>query len=327
MSLVRVGVIGAGKMGQHHIRVYQEMKGVELVGFADPNELVRSEIGKRFQIPGYADYRELLEQDLDAVSIVVPTTLHKKVAIEAIEAGCHLLVEKPLADTVAAGREIIQHAKNYNRQVMVGHIERFNPAVQMLKEIINDGVLGEVVTISSKRVGPYPGRILDCGIILDLAPHDVDIFCFLMDSPIVQTFTIAGSRVHTQEDHASISLRFASGQPGHIDLSWLTPHRVRELNVVGLNGVAQLNFVDQKIVVYDKSWAREAKVQKKEPLLNELEFFTDIIRGKAQPLVTGEDSLYALHIALKSIESYQKNSIEPIYLAEEKKVNRLTGNA
>ncbi len=326
MNKVRMGVIGAGKMGQHHIRVLGQLPGVELVGFADPNELARAEVHKRFGAKGFADYRDLLDEGLDAVSVVVPTTVHREVAMNAIEAGCHLLVEKPLAESVASGREIIAHAKRYQRHLMVGHIERFNPAVQMLREIITDGILGEVVTISSKRVGPYPGRIQDSGIILDLAPHDVDIFCYLMDSPITQAFTIAGSRVHTHEDHASIMLRFATGQAGHIDLSWLTPHKVRELNVVGLSGVAKLDFIGQSIVVYDKSWAREAKVHKKEPLLNELEYFLEIVKGNRQPLVTGEDSLYALHVALMSIKSYQDNSIEPIRLAEERRVKKAAGN-
>ena len=324
MKKVRVGVIGAGKMGQHHIRIWEQFPGVELIGFADPNELARAEVAKKFSVTGFADYHELLDQNLDAVSVVVPTTIHKEVALAAIEAGCHLLVEKPIADTVANGRDIISHAKKYDRRLMVGHIERFNPAVQMLREIISDGILGEVVTISSKRVGPYPGRIQDSGIILDLAPHAVDIFCYLMNSAITQAFTIAGSRVHTHEDHASIMLKFASGQAGHIDLSWLTPHKVRELNVVGLNGVASLDFVAQSIVVYDKSWAREAKVQKKEPLLNELEFFLDIVKGKREPLVTGEDSLYALHVALNCIASYQTNTIRPIYLAEEPQAKEMS---
>ncbi|MFC1474866.1 UDP-N-acetylglucosamine 3-dehydrogenase [bacterium] len=303
--MLRVGVIGVGKMGLNHVRIYSEMRNVQLIGVADVNEDMVKEVANDFSTTPFTDYKELLSQNLDAVSIVVPTTLHKQVAIESIEAGCHVLVEKPISSTIEEGKEMIAAANKHNKKLLVGHVERFNPAVKILKEIIDDGVIGDVVSISSKRVGPYSPRITDCGIILDLAPHDIDVISYLYQDRVREVYAIAGKTFHSQEDHATLMLKFNRGAAGVIETSWLPPHRVRKLNVVGVSGVASLDFIEQKVVVYDKDWAREANVTKKEPLRTELEYFIKLISNGDTPLVTGEDSLHALSVALTAIESYR----------------------
>lgn len=152
---MRIGVIGTGAMGQHHLRIYSEMRDVELVGLCDVDKNRAVSLAKMHNTTAYFDHRELLKQDLDAVSVVVPTTLHKEVAFDVINSGTHLLVEKPIADTLENADMMIKAAHDAKVKLMVGHIERFNPAVLKLKEIIDSGMLGKIVSISSRRVGPF----------------------------------------------------------------------------------------------------------------------------------------------------------------------------
>ncbi len=312
--MVRIGVIGTGKMGRNHVKIFSSMKNVDLVGVADINEEVVRDIAGEYSTRPYLDYKDLIGENLDAVSIVVPTTLHKEVAINSIRAGCHVLVEKPISATVDEGREMIAEANKYQKKLLVGHVERFNPAVNILKEIVDDGVLGNVVSISSKRVGPYSPRITDCGIILDLAPHDIDVISYLYNDRVKEVYTIAGKAFHSQEDHATLMLRFHRGTAGVIETSWLPPHRVRMLNVVGEAGVASLDFIEQKVIVYDKDWAREANVERKEPLRNELRHFINLICNSESPIVSGEDSLHALAVALTAVESYRADRLMKVRL-------------
>jgi UDP-N-acetylglucosamine 3-dehydrogenase len=306
---MKIGVIGVGKMGINHVKIFSQMKDVELIGIADINETHVREVAKEYNTKAYVNYEDLLAAKPDAVSIVVPTTLHKQVGTDSLNAGCHILVEKPIAATLEEGKEMLALAHRVNKKLLVGHVERFNPAVGILKEIIDDGVLGGVVSISSKRVGPYSPRINDCGIILDLAPHDIDVISYLYNDRVSEVYAVAGKTFHTHEDHATLMLKFRRGTAGVIETSWLPPHRDRRLNVVGDSGVATLDFIEQKVVVYDKNWAREANVERKEPLRNELRYFVRLIMNGEQPHVSGEDSLHALAVALAAIDSYTSGRV------------------
>jgi UDP-N-acetylglucosamine 3-dehydrogenase len=308
-------------MGFNHVKIFSQMKDVQVVGIADVNAQVVREVAQEFNTRPFTDYHELLEQGLDAVSIVVPTTLHKSVAFDALNAGCHILVEKPIAATLDEGKDMISLAQKLQRKLLVGHVERFNPAVGILKELIDDGVLGEVVSISSKRVGPYQPRITDCGIILDLAPHDIDVISYLYNDRVREVYAIAGKVFHAHEDHATLMLKFRRGTAGVIETSWLPPHRDRRLNVVGNSGVATLDFIEQKVVVYDKNWAREANVDRKEPLRNELRYFIKLISNGEQPFVSGEDSLHALSVALSAIDSYKSGRVIRVQMPDIAEVN------
>ncbi|MFA6448420.1 MAG: Gfo/Idh/MocA family oxidoreductase [bacterium] len=318
---MRIGVIGVGKMGFNHVKIFSQMKDVQVVGVADVNAQVARDVAQEFDTRPYTNYLDLLAQDLDAVSIVVPTTLHKQVAMDALNAGCHILVEKPIAATLDEGKDMIALAQKVNKKLLVGHVERFNPAVGILKELIDDGVLGEVVSISSKRVGPYQPRISDCGIILDLAPHDIDVISYLYNDRVREVYAVAGKVFHSHEDHATLMLKFRRGMAGVIETSWLPPHRDRRLNVVGNSGVATLDFIEQKVVVYDKNWAREANVDRKEPLRNELRYFIKLISNGEQPFVSGEDSLHALSVALSAVDSYKSGRVIRVQMPDIAEVN------
>jgi len=303
---MRVGVIGGGAMGQHHIRIYNEMNDVDLVGICDTDRNRAISLANSYNTTPFFDHRELLKQELDAVSVVVPTTLHYSVAMDIIDSGTHLLVEKPIADTLENADKMIHAARDSKVKLMVGHIERFNPAVAKLKEIIDSDMLGKIVSISSRRVGPFNPRIRDVGIIMDLGVHDIDVISYLYGKRINEVYTIAGKDIHSFEDHASILLRCDTNLSGMVETNWLTPHKIRNLTAIGLKGVAYLDYIKQTVELHDEAWIQTAKVEQKEPLKNELEHFIKSVKNDTAIISNGETSRHALETAMAAIESYQK---------------------
>jgi UDP-N-acetylglucosamine 3-dehydrogenase len=303
---MRVGVIGTGAMGQHHVRIFNEMENVELVGVSDVSSIRLKELSEQYGVRGFTDYDKLLNQDLDAVSIAVPTTLHTKIGLDAIDQGVNIFVEKPIADTLENADILTNAALKAKIKLMVGHVERFNPAVIKLKEICDAGELGKIVSISTRRVGPYNPRIRDVGIILDLGVHDIDIISYLYDKQVSEVYSIAGSNIHPFEDHAAIVLRYEKEFSGIIETNWLTPHKIRKLTVIGTNGVAYLDFLDQTVELHDGEWIKKANVEKSEPLKNELKYFIQSICNDIDPRPSGSDGKYVLNVAMAAIESYNK---------------------
>jgi UDP-N-acetylglucosamine 3-dehydrogenase len=306
---MRVGVIGAGVMGENHIRTYSQMGGVELVGIADIDEKRIGALSRQYGTRGFTDYRELLKEGLDAVSIVVPTRLHARVARDAIMSGTNLLVEKPIADTVANAEKIVECAEKEGIKMMVGHIERFNPAVIKMKELIDTGELGKIVSVNTRRVGPYNPRIRDVGVILDIGVHDIDIISYLYDREVDEVYAIAGADIHSLEDHASIMLRLGENKAGIVETNWLTPHKARQFTVIGTGGVGYGDYINQTVFIHDKEWVKEAKVEKMEPLRNELEHFVGYCLDGNDSIASGEDGINALKVALASIESYKTKAV------------------
>jgi UDP-N-acetylglucosamine 3-dehydrogenase len=303
---MRVGVIGGGAMGQHHVRIYSEMKGVELVGVCDTDRERAERLARMYSTVPFFDHTELLKKDLDAVSVAVPTTSHTKIALDAISSGVHVLIEKPIADTLHNADAMINAARDAKIKLMVGHIERFNPAVLKLKKIIDSGLLGKIVSISSRRVGPFNPRIRDVGIIMDLGVHDIDVISYLYGKKINEVYTIAGSDLHTFEDHATILLRCDKNLSGMVETNWLTPHKIRNLTAIGLKGVAYLDYIKQTVELHDDEWVRKAKVETREPLKNELEHFISAVSNGIDPISNGETSRHALEVVMAAIESYRK---------------------
>lgn len=192
--MLKVAVVGIGVMGYNHARIYNELQkdgNVELVGLSDMNKDRLNEVSEEFGVKAFSNYMDLLEEDLDAVSIVVPTFLHKEVALPFIKKGISVLIEKPIADTIENANEIIAEAEKNNVILSVGHVERFNPAVLKLKEHVEKGNLGDIVTMTAKRVGPMTTRIADAGVILDLAVHDIDVMAFLANSKVKHVHALA----------------------------------------------------------------------------------------------------------------------------------------
>jgi UDP-N-acetylglucosamine 3-dehydrogenase len=294
--MVKVGVVGLGVMGQHHARVYSEL-GCELVGVADADIDKAKAIGEHYGVPYYSDHKELVSR-VDAVSVVVPTSLHRTVAMDFLRKGIHCLVEKPIASELDDARDMRRVAETTHARLAVGHIERFNPAVTRLKEIIDEGILGEIMIVSTRRVGPFAQRIRDVGIIVDSASHDIDIARYLVGKEPITTFARSGRLMHeTQEDHAVIVLDFGSSLAS-IEVNWFTPHKVRTLVATGSMGIAYLDYLEQKLTVHH--WGKEwhVPIQKTEPLKIELEHFLKCAEKGEQPLVDGNEGVRVLELCV-----------------------------
>lgn len=301
--MIRVGVIGAGSMGEHHVRNYKTLN-VELVGVAEPFEARREEIEEKYDVQCFSDYHDLLKEGLDAVNIVVPTTLHKTVALDCIEHGVDILLEKPIADTIENATDIISASKRAGIRLTIGHIERFNPMVGQLKKVIEDGSLGRIVSIHALRVGPHNPRIRDVGIINDLSIHDIDIMNYLYDQVPLSVSAVGGIVTHPKEDYASIQLRYSEERSGHVETNWLTPQKIRKLNVIATRGVAFGNYIDKSLEWhYDDHIKRYSDTE--EPLARELKCFIEGIKHGTEFVVTPQQALDALRVVKAAERSYK----------------------
>ncbi len=328
MDKIKAAVIGVGAMGKSHARVYSTLKNVGLVAVCDSNEETARSIAEKYRIKYYTDCNEMLKKEnLNAVSICVPTKFHKKVAIECIRKKINVLVEKPIAATVEEAKEIISEAGKNNVKLMVGHIERFNPVIMELKKRIGNGDLGKIYKVHCARLSPFPQRVVDVGVIVDLAIHEIDILKHIISSKIRRLYAETAQRIHSAHEDLLIgTVRFENGILGVINANWLTPQKVREITVTGEKGMFVANYLTQEFYFYENEFARkpgynssfanvlegkriQVKINQEEPLKNELEAFTEsILKNKSVP-VTGEDGLDALNVAQKFIESSKKNKV------------------
>lgn len=322
--MINVAVIGLGNMGKHHARNYADMPDVKLVAVCDLNQELAQTTAKKFSCKAYADYKEMLDrEEIKVVSIAVPTKLHKEVALECMERSIDILVEKPIAANIPDAEEMIAKAKEKRCILQVGHIERFNPAVQKLKEVIKEGRLGEVSSIIARRVGTVPIQVRDTNVIIDLAVHDIDIINYLFESqPEKILGNLGKAMVEKKEDYAEIFLKYGK-RSGFIQVNWITPIKIRNLSVTGSKGYAELNYLTQELVVYESNYTKEmvdeygdyvikfglpdkiqVGVEQFEPLYLELKSFVNCVRSREQPLVTGEVGLEALKIALEVMQNH-----------------------
>jgi len=319
----RVAVIGVGAMGRNHARVYWEMPEVELVGVADASSNQADAIARKFNTRAFSDYRRMLDETRpDAVTLATPTTTHHKVALEVIRRGIHLLVEKPIAYSIDESIDIMQAAEEEHIKLMVGHIERFNPAVLALKQHIIAGDLGRVLQLDARRQGPYPTRISDVGVVIDLAVHDVDIMRFVSGQEVERVFAETQFEIHAEkEDLVSAVLRFSGGAVGTLNINWLTPTKIRELTVLGSNGLFVVNYLTQDLMFYRNSavtadWetlnilrgVTEGEMIKfvfprKEPLRAEQEAFLAAIQNDGPVPVSARDGLIALSLAQSMVKA------------------------
>jgi UDP-N-acetylglucosamine 3-dehydrogenase len=315
--MLNVGVIGIGNMGKHHARVYSEV-GANLLAISDVNEEIGKETAARLKCKFYKDYNEMLNnENLDAVSIVVPNYLHKEVALACINKGVDVLIEKPIANTIEDAKEIISAAEKANVKVAVGHIERFNPAVLKLKDMLREGWLGKIVSIVVRRVGLYPSQLKDANVVTDLAIHDIDVLNFLLGKcPKEVLFSRAGLALNSKrEDFADMMLNF-DPELAFIQVNWLTPVKIRNMCITGTNGYAELNYATQELTLFETnlertfdnfgefmikfgaSDAKQVPITKDEPLKLEIKSFIDSVENNKKCFVTGEDGLRALKVAL-----------------------------
>jgi predicted dehydrogenase len=331
--VLRAGVIGLGAMGSNHVRVYSELRGVELVAVADLDDQRVAEATRGRTVRGYANHSHLLdEEQLDIVSIAVPTLAHLAVTVDVIERGVAALTEKPLAATIEEGRRLRDIAAAAGVPLMAGHVERFNPAVVELKAQLRGGALGRVFQVHARRVGPFPQRVRDVGVVLDLAPHDIDVMRFLLDSDVVRVQAETEQRINTEHaDMLSGLLRFENGVVGVLDVNWLTPTKIRELSILGERGMFVVDYLSRELTFYENDehprssvapdWAARhlkgvsegsrhvLKVEKREPLRVELEAFCEAVRERTPPPVSPDDALAAMAAAEALVVAGETGSV------------------
>ncbi len=329
--MIRAAVIGVGSMGKNHARIYSELEGVTLVAVADPDAGRREAAARRFRVPTYATHTDLLAaESVDVVSVTVPTGLHHPVAMAALANGAHVLVEKPITSTLAEADELIGEAAARGLTLTVGHIERFNPAVAELQKRLAAGDLGQVFQVQARRLSPFPLHVLDVGVVMDLATHELDMMRYLLGREVTRLFAETSRNLHaSHEDMLSSILRFEHGVIGVLDINWLTPTKVRELRITGERGMFQVDYITQDLYFYENAEAAshwdtlalfrgveegnvlKLRVIKAEPLERELRAFVAAVRDGTPPKVSGADGRQALRLASLLLASAAQNQVLP----------------
>lgn len=328
MTKLRTAVIGVGAMGKNHARIYAHHPNSELVAISDIDKENGKKIAKSFDVNFYKDYKQMLDREkIDALSVCVPTNHHREVSIDVMNKNVHVLLEKPIAENVEDSQQIIKSAKKANVKLLIGHIERFNPAVNELKRLVTKNKLGNICSIIARRVGFFPPQINNTNIVIDVSVHDIDIIRYLMGGDPDEVYSAGGKSLKkNMRDHAVALLRYGVAN-AVIQFNWITPIKIRNLSVTGTKGYAELNYITQELVVYKANYKptydgfgdflfkfgklkkMDIPVKNKEPLMEEISHFIDCVQNDKIPLVTGEDALAALKIALDIDRKLNENKM------------------
>jgi UDP-N-acetylglucosamine 3-dehydrogenase len=319
MTDLRVGLIGLGMMGRHHARVVREVEGLDLVAVADatgdPHNVANG-------LPVLRDVHELIKAGIDTAVVAVPTGMHEEVGLALAEAGVHTLIEKPIAHTVEAGERLVKAFADHGVVGAVGHIERYNPALQSLRTRMANGDLGDIYQIATRRQGPFPARIADVGVVKDLATHDIDLTAWLAQSEYLTVsaqVALRSGRPH--EDLVAATGRLANGTVTNHLVNWLSPMKERLTVVTGEKGAfvadtltADLTFYANGVV--NTEWDSVANfrgvsegdvtrfaIQKREPLRVEHEKFRDAVLGRGMDVVTLQEGQNTLRTAEQLLTS------------------------
>ena len=295
-ELLRAGVIGVGRLGREHARVYAGLESATLVGVVDVDAARAKEIADLHGARVFASVDELL-REVDAVSVVVPTDQHFPVAMKALEAGVHTLVEKPITPTLSEAEALVDAARHSHVSLQVGHIERYNAAVRSVREVLDGPRF-----IECHRLGPFQPRGTEVSVILDLMIHDIDIVLSLVNSTVERVEAVGVSVLSQHEDIANARLTFANGAVANITASRVSPERMRKIRIFQSDAYISLDYVEQDYVIYRKTEAgiesRAVDLPKDEPLALELSDFVDCIARSRKPEVSGENAMAALEVAL-----------------------------
>ncbi len=307
---VKVGVIGIGNMGWHHARVLSLLKDAELVGVADLDEDRGHLAEEQFNCSWFTNYEDLL-QEVEAVCIAVPTLLHHRVGIHCLNAGKHVLIEKPIAASKQEAAELIEASNKAKRLLQVGHIERFNPAFRELTKVVTQE---EIVVLEARRHSPHPDRANDVSVVLDLMIHDLDLVLELANSPVIQLAAVGGASVNGPMDYVNATLGFENGIVASLTASKMSHRKIRNLSAHCKNSLVETDFLNHTLHIHRKAhewysadhgellyrndgFVEEVNTTSIEPLYAELEHFLQCVRGKETPAVGGPQASRALILA------------------------------
>lgn len=324
MRPVRIAVVGAGVMGRNHARVLSQTPETLLAAVVDAAPQAAETVARMHGTHARALHEVLSDDSIEGVVVATPTATHVEIAQRALDAGKHVLVEKPVAPTAQQATDLAARAAKAGRVLAAGHIERHNPAVGYVKAALDRGSYGQLIHIAARRVSRLPGRIHDVGCILDLGIHDIDAVMHIVGESPTRVHAVGGafSQGSRFEDHAAILLGFSRGVTAVVEVNWLTPLKIRRLALTASEQYVEVDYVDQ-IVRESRGAFRDVNeddlfqvpvdlseqtvtLRRQEPLKLEALDFARAIREGARPLVSGEDAVRVLDVAeaaLRSIES------------------------
>ena len=306
MNKLKVGVIGVGSMGKNHVRSYAALKNIcNLIGVYDVDQQLAQEIADSYGVKSFSSLDKLMEE-VDAVNIATPTTTHFNIAKKALKNNLHILLEKPITDTIDQAEKLLQEASDRDLTIQVGHIERFNPAIQALPDLLQGE---EIIAMDVKRMGPYNPRIADTDVVQDLMIHDIDVVSSITPTSVkkVSSFgSIIKSKGHI--DYAVSNLLMENDIIATLTASRVTNKKVRKLSIITHESYIELDYIQKKIILTNKSafkeggFSRENELEEvfneaEEPLKMQLSHFVNRVENETRPLINGSDGLEALQLA------------------------------
>ena len=308
---MKVAQIGTGGWGKNHARVLSELKVLSAV--CDVDKERSKEFGKKYSVNHYESLDSLLEsEEFDVAFVCTPTSTHSSIASQLIQAHKHVFVEKPMTYLSEEGEDLLELAKKNKVILSCGYIERFNPAVSVVKDFVKSKKYGELVMLEFHRENRMPLHIKDVGIIYDTSVHDIDTAIWLFEDTPEVVFARSGKINHEHEDFATIMLGFKDNKVAIISSNWVTPTKVRTFNAVCTDGIISSDFISQDIIVQTEQGAKKQEHEKQEPLLVEIKNFLGAIEGKNELYVKPRHAVNVTKIAEAALLSSQKGA--PIYL-------------
>jgi UDP-N-acetylglucosamine 3-dehydrogenase len=321
---LKIGVVGYGAIGRHHARNLRTMPGVELVGIADPMPQARAQASEA-GIRTFANAKELIALGIDAAIIAVPTSLHEELALDFIERGVAILVEKPLAHSMESAKRIMYRARRHRVPLMVGYVERYNPAMEAVRDFVRAGNLGRPISMSARRVGILPPRIRDANVLIDIGVHDIDMVAMVTGARLNLIAAQGGMAVlNDRLDFATLLIN-ADGCVASVEANWITPVKIREFSITGTHGYCRVDYITQEawfapgqhfepspdfnalVKSYKDGTLIALPVEKQEPLARELQVFLAGVRG--EPLPDPGIALASLRIAEEATEMIGRNTL------------------
>lgn len=305
MKKLNVGVVGVGHLGSNHARIYSELENITLTGVCDTNREVAESIAKAYRTEYFTDYKDMFGK-VDAVSIASPTSLHYKIAKDFLEAGIHVLIEKPITKTLEEVDALLEIQKNKNLIIQVGHIERFNPAISAVADVLN-----EPIFIECQRLSKYLKRAIEVGVVIDLMIHDIDIILELVNSDVKSIEAIGANILSKTEDVANVRIKFKNGCIADITASRMAIKASRRLRIFQKDAFIVLDYIKREAFLFKKSGGnitrKKLPTKKEEPLKKELESFVDCVLGNKRPVVSGIEARKALAVAIDITKKIQSS--------------------
>ena len=308
---MKVAQIGTGGWGKNHTRILSQLGVLSAVCDTDKNRA--KEYSTKYSVNGYDSVDALLDsENFDAAFVCTPTSTHSKIATQLIQKKKNVFIEKPMTYLSEEGEELLELAKKNNVVITCGYIERFNPAVGLVKDYVKSKKYGELVMLEFHRENRMPLHIKDVGIIYDTSVHDIDTAMWLFDDTPTVVFARAGNIKHDHEDFASIMLGFKDNKVAIISSNWITPTRVRNFNAVCTEAIISSDFISQDVRIETSNNTETPRKEKQEPLLLEIQNFLGAVEGKNELIVKPQDAVNVTKIAEAALLSSQKGT--PIYL-------------